>query len=63
MELDNGSLLQVLDPAATGDVSVVLIDLPVAVLPRVTRARSQLYPGQQGLCWRLDAVGPVVDVV
>ena len=63
MEVDDGGLLPVLEPVVAGDVSVVLVDLAVAVFPRVILARPEFEPGEKLLRRRLGTVGPIADVV
>ncbi|RLS53521.1 MAG: hypothetical protein DWH91_14135 [Planctomycetota bacterium] len=63
VEVDDRRLLPVLQPAFAGDVSVVLVDLLIAVLPRVILARPEFEPGQQRLGGRLGAVCLIADLV
>jgi hypothetical protein len=61
--VENGLLLPVFEPPVAGNLTIVLVDLAVAVFPVVELAGAQTNPPQQSAGGKLGALGPVVDVV
>jgi hypothetical protein len=63
VEIDNGSFLPILEPPITGKLAIVLVDFAITVLSVVKLTCAQAEPTQELTCWKLRAVGPMLDVV
>jgi len=63
LEVEDGLLLLGVEPVVAGDPGVVLVDLAVAVLPRVPLGGGQAEPQEEAGNRDAGLVGPAVDEV
>jgi hypothetical protein len=63
LEVEDGLTFLGFEPVVTGDPGVVLVDLAVAVLPRVPLGGGQAEPEQEAGDGNAGQVGPAVDEV
>jgi hypothetical protein len=63
VEANDGVALPRFEPVIAGNLAVVLVGLPVALLPAVELARAELEPAEEALGRDLGLLRPPVDEV